>query len=116
MKKHWVGVPIVAQWLQNLTIIHRTWVRSLVLLSGLRIWRCHELWCRSQTWLGSHISVALIQAGGYSSDWTPGLGTSVCHRCSPKKTKRQKKRKEKALGGVHSRLDIEEKKSVILQM
>ena len=22
----------------------RFWVRSLALLSGLRIWRCHELW------------------------------------------------------------------------
>ena len=28
-------------------------VRSLALLSGLRIWCCRELWCRSQTWLGS---------------------------------------------------------------
>ena len=27
----------------------RTWVRSLSLLSGLRIWHCRELWCRSQT-------------------------------------------------------------------
>ena len=25
------------------------WVCSLVLLSGLRIWHCWELWCRSQT-------------------------------------------------------------------
>ena len=24
-------------------------VQSLALLSGLRIWHCHELWCRSQT-------------------------------------------------------------------
>ena len=23
----------------------RLWVQSLALLSGLRIWRCHELWC-----------------------------------------------------------------------
>ena len=27
----------------------RTWVQSLTLLSRLRIWRCHELWCRSKT-------------------------------------------------------------------
>ena len=25
----------------------------LALLSGLRIWRCHELWCKLQMWLGS---------------------------------------------------------------
>ena len=34
-------------------------VQSLVSLSGLRIWRCHELWCRSQTWLGSWVVVAV---------------------------------------------------------
>ena len=32
----------------------RTWVRSLALLSGLRIWRCHKLW------LGSGIVVAVL--------------------------------------------------------
>ena len=29
----------------------RMWVWSLASLSGLRIQHCHELWCRSQTWL-----------------------------------------------------------------
>uniref|UniRef100_A0A8D0SFA3 Sulfotransferase n=1 Tax=Sus scrofa TaxID=9823 RepID=A0A8D0SFA3_PIG len=33
----------------------RLWVRCLALLSGLRIQRCHELWCRSQTQLGSRL-------------------------------------------------------------
>ena len=37
----------------------RLQVRSLALLSGLRIQRCRELWCRSQMWLGSHVAVAL---------------------------------------------------------
>ena len=50
----------------------RTWVQSLALLSGLRIWRCLELWCRSQTQLGSCIAVA----GSCSASSTPGLGTS----------------------------------------
>ena len=36
----------------------RLWVRSLALFRGLGIRRCHELWCRSQTWLGSHVAVA----------------------------------------------------------
>ena len=37
----------------NLIIILRMQVRSLALLRGLRIQCCNELWCRSQTWLGS---------------------------------------------------------------
>ena len=42
----------------------RTWlasmrmqVWSLVLLSGLRIQHCYELWCRLQTWLRSGVAV-----------------------------------------------------------
>ena len=35
----------------------RLQVWSLALLSGLRIQRCRELWCRLQTWLGSHVAV-----------------------------------------------------------
>ena len=37
----------------------RTQVRPLASLSGLRIRRCPELWCRSQMRLGSHVAVAL---------------------------------------------------------
>ena len=36
-------------------------VRSLGLLSVLRIQRCHELWCRSQMQLGFGIAMAQIQ-------------------------------------------------------
>ena len=43
-------------------------VRSLALLSGLRIRHCRELWCRLQTGLGSHVAVALAEAGSHSSD------------------------------------------------
>ena len=35
-------------------------VQSLALLRGLRIWRGRELRCRSQTWLGSGIAVAVV--------------------------------------------------------
>ena len=59
----------------------RMWVRSLGLLSGLKIRRCHELWCRLQMRPGS--SVAVAAAGGCSSDLTPSLGTSICLRCGP---------------------------------
>ena len=31
--------------------------------------------------------MAVVEAGSCSSDSTPSLGTSVCHRCSPKKQK-----------------------------
>ena len=65
-------------------------VRSLPLLSGLRIWRCRELWCGGQTRLGSNVAVALAWAGGYSSDSTPNLGTSICCGSGPRKGKTDK--------------------------
>ena len=55
------GVPIVAQLKQTQLVSMRMQVQSLASLSGSRIWHCHELWCRSQTWLGSHIAVAVVQ-------------------------------------------------------
>ena len=66
------------QWKLIRLGIMRLWVRSLALLRGLRIRRCRELWCRRQTRLGSRIAVALVQAGGYSSDSIPSLATSMC--------------------------------------
>ena len=54
------GVPVIVQrkwiWLGTM----RLWVGSLASLTGLRIWYCHELWYRLQTWLGSCIAVALV--------------------------------------------------------
>ena len=35
--------------------------------------------------------MALAWAGGYSPDWTSGLGTSMCHRYSPRGKKKKKK-------------------------
>ena len=65
----------------------KTWVWSLALLSGLGIWGCREVRCKSQTWLRSRIAVAEVQAGDYSSDLAPSLGTSICCRCGLKKQK-----------------------------
>ena len=49
----------MAQGLMNPTRNHRLRVRSLALLSGLRI-RCFcKLWCKSQTQLVSGVAVAL---------------------------------------------------------
>ena len=67
----------------------RLQVQPLTLLSGLRISRCHELWCSSL--LGSRVAVA----GSYSSDSTPSLETFVCCNCSLKKQKKQKNKKTK---------------------
>ena len=67
--------------------------KTIAQTSGLRIQHCQELWCRSQMRLGSHIAVAMAVASSYSSDLIPSLGTSIGHRCSPKKTKKKKKKK-----------------------
>ena len=40
------------------------------------------------------VAVALAVAGRCSSDLTLSLGTSICHRDSPKKTKKEKERKK----------------------
>ena len=60
IKKNKIGVPVMTQWLTNLTRNHEVAVRSLALLSGLMIQRCRELWCSLQTRLGSCVAVALV--------------------------------------------------------
>ena len=81
------GVPILAQGIKNPTNIHED-AGSIPGLSGLKIQRCRELWWRSQTWLGSGTAVAA--AGSCSSNLTPSLETSICHRYGPKKAKKKK--------------------------
>ena len=54
------GVPIVAQWKGIRLGTTRLPVRSLALLSGLRVWHGRELQCRSQMWSGSHVAVAVV--------------------------------------------------------
>ena len=41
------------------------------------------------------VAVAVVEAGSCSSGFTPGLGTSTCQGCGPKKTKKKKERKKK---------------------
>ena len=77
---HWKWI-----WLASMRI--QVWF--LASLRGLRIWCCCELWCRLQMWLGPGIAVAVVWAGGYSSDSTPCLGTYICCGCDPKKRKKK---------------------------
>ena len=46
-------------------------------------------------WLRSGVAVAVAKAGGYSSDSTPSLVTSICCGRGPKKTTKKKKKKKK---------------------
>ena len=59
ISRHKIGVPIVAQQKQIRLGTMRLQVRSLGLLSGIRIQHCCELRCRSQTLLRSGIAMAL---------------------------------------------------------
>ena len=73
----------------------RTQVQFLALLSGLRIQRCSELWCRLQTRLGSGTAEALAQASSNSSNrplaWEPPYAAGA----ALKKTKKKKTQKTK---------------------
>ena len=54
------GYLIVAQCGRIQLVSLGMWLRSLALLSGLRIQCCHEMWCRSQMQLRSDIAVAVV--------------------------------------------------------
>ena len=79
----------------------RLQVRSLASLIGLRIWRCHEVWSRSQTQLRSGIAVAwrrpaataLIGPLAWEPPYASGVALKKC-----KKTKRPKKKKHYVTG------------------
>ena len=64
------GVPIMVQRKQIRLGTMRLRDQSLASFSGLRIWPCHELWYRLQTWLGSGVAVAVARASSCSSDST----------------------------------------------
>ena len=75
----------------------RLWVRSLALLSGLRTWRCGELWYtyRSQTQLGSGFAMAVARPAAVAPTgpltWEPPHALGVVL-----KSKKQKNKKSKA--------------------
>ena len=70
-------------------------VRSLASLSGLRILRCRELWCKVADAAQIRVAVAVAVAGGYSSDSTPSLGSSPYASGAGFKRQKDKKKKKK---------------------
>ena len=68
-------------------------VRSLALLSGLRIRRCYELWCRSQTQLRSCVFLWLwcrpaAVAPIRSLAWKPPYAAGVAQEIAKKDQKK----------------------------
>ena len=80
-------------------------VKTLTLVSELRVQRYHELRYRWQTWLESCISMAVAWASNWSSVSTPSLRTCECYwwghekqtNKQTKTTKKSKERKEKEI-------------------
>ena len=61
----------MAQWLTNPTRNHE----GTGLIPGLAQWAKdlhHELWCRSQTWLGSGVAVAVIRPLAWKPPYAAG--------------------------------------------
>ena len=92
-------VPIVARWRWIWLASMRMHVCSLVLLSGLRIWCCCELWCRSQTQLGI-LHCCGCGVGQQLQFWLdPQLGNLLMlWVCGPKRMPKKKKSREHTLG------------------
>ena len=87
-----MGVPFGAQGKLIWLVTTRLHVRSLASLSGLRICRCHELWCRSQTQLKSCVAMAVAQASGCSSNSTPTSELSYAAGAALKSKSKKKKK------------------------
>ena len=67
-----LGVPIVAQQKRIRLGTERSQIQSLASLSGLRILRCHELWCSLQRQLGSGVAVAPIKPPAWEPPYATG--------------------------------------------
>ena len=72
----------------------RLQVRSLALLSGLRLWHCCELWCRLQTWLRSRVAVALLRPLAWEPPYAAGAALEKAKRQKKKKKKKERKKEK----------------------
>ena len=90
------GVPIVAQQVKNPTSIYKDegLIPGPTQQAEDLIHHCCELWYRSQMWLGPGIAVAVVQASNCSFNSTPGLETSIWHKCGPKKRGKKEEEEE----------------------
>ena len=88
----------------------RMQVRSLALLSGLRIWCCYELWCRCRHSSYPKLLWPWCRPAAASSDSTPSLGASICCGCDPKKTKKKKEKESMVHIQTHQYRHISTKK------
>ena len=97
-------------------ITMRMQVRSLALLSGLRIQHCCELWCRLQMCLGSCVALAVARLAAVTPIrplvWEPPYAAGV----ALEKAKRQKTKNKntRAHNQIYFRTNIKETRSVIL--
>ena len=81
-----MGVLVVAKWkLVSMSLQ----VQSLALLSGLRIWRCWELWCGLHTHLGSGIAVAVVWLAAVAPIWPPSWELLYAAGVIPSKKKKK---------------------------
>ena len=82
----------MAQWSRTHLVSMRTWVRTLALLSRLRIQCFSELQCRSQSQLGSGVAVAMVYVSA-AARIRPLVWEFLC--AAGAALKRQKRKKEK---------------------
>ena len=84
------GYKYKKQKTERLIILYKTpkWEFSLW-LSGSRIWRCCELWCRLQTQLGFGVVWLWYQLAAAALIHPPSLGTAICRRCGTKNKTKQ---------------------------
>ena len=75
-------LPLWLSGLRTQLVSMRIRVQSLASLSRLTIWRCYKLQYSLKMWLGSH---GCGVGRSCSSNSTPSLGNSICHRYRPKK-------------------------------
>ena len=99
------------------TVSLRMWIQSLASLSGLKNLCSCKLQCRSQVQLRSGIAVAVAVACSCSSDLTSSLGTSICHRCGPKRQKKKKKKRQGTnnVGKSDTVLDLQQNYSQVVR-